>query len=155
LACDTINGLVEIGAAEFAPTLSLSCHHFRSNEVRFWLSVLGYNLENVRWRLVLWKRIGLWSLTSLQQRQVKTGGRLFRHARYYRLPPLESHLARRPLAGMPRRIAAFPSPTGWARRRPKQISVLCETGEGKVFEEGVGEASVFDFEILQQPSEWL
>ena len=33
-------------------------------------------------------------------------------------------------------------------RRPKQISVLSETGEGKVFEERVGEASVFGFEIL-------
>jgi hypothetical protein len=40
-------------------------------------------------------------------------------------------------------------------RRPKQISVLSETGEVKVFEEWVGEASVFGFEILPQPSERL
>ncbi len=53
----------------------LSCHRFRSNEVRLWLSVIAYNLGN-RWRrLVLPKRIGNWSLTSLQQRLVKTGGR--------------------------------------------------------------------------------
>jgi hypothetical protein len=29
--------------------------------------------------------IGKWSLTSLQQRLAKTGGRLVKHARYYRL----------------------------------------------------------------------
>jgi len=32
-------------------------------------------------RLVLPKRIDLWSLTNLQQRLVKTGGRLFKHDR--------------------------------------------------------------------------
>jgi len=31
--------------------------------------------------------------------------------------------------------------------------VLNETGEGKVFEEWVGEASVFGFEILRRPVE--
>ena len=29
----------------------LSCHRFRSNEVRVWLSVLAYNLSNLWWRL--------------------------------------------------------------------------------------------------------
>ncbi|MGO9010706.1 MAG: hypothetical protein ACLQPN_11435 [Bryobacteraceae bacterium] len=38
------------------------------------------------------KRIENWSLTSLQQRLVKTGGRLVKHARYYRLMLAESHL---------------------------------------------------------------
>jgi hypothetical protein len=33
--------------------------------------------------------------------------------------------------------------------------VLSETGDGKVFEEWVGEASVFGFEILPRPSERL
>ena len=42
----------------------LSCHRFRANEVRLQLSVLAYNLV-------------------LQQRLVKTGGRLVKHARYY------------------------------------------------------------------------
>ncbi len=54
----------------------LSCHRFRSNEVRLWLSVIAYNLGNLWRRLVLPQRIGNWSLTSLQQRLVKTGGRL-------------------------------------------------------------------------------
>jgi hypothetical protein len=54
----------------------LSCHRFRANEVRLQLSVLAYNLGNLWRRLVLPKRIDTWSLTSLQQRLVKTGGRL-------------------------------------------------------------------------------
>ena len=61
----------------------LSCHRFRANEVRLQLSVLAYNLGNLWRRLVLPKRIDAWSLTSLQQRLVKTGGRLVKHARYY------------------------------------------------------------------------
>jgi hypothetical protein len=44
----------------------LSCHRFRSNEVRLWLSVIAYNLENLWRRLALPQRIGNWSLTSLQ-----------------------------------------------------------------------------------------
>ena len=53
-----------------------------------------------------------WSLTSLQQRLVKTGGRLVRHARYYWLLPAESHLTRRLFVSMLRRIWALPVPTG-------------------------------------------
>ena len=60
----------------------LSCHRFRANEVRRQLSVVAYNLGNLWRRLVLPTRIDRWSLTSLQQRLVKTGGRLLKHARY-------------------------------------------------------------------------
>src|SRR5664279_4021673 len=74
------------------------------------LSVLAYNLGNLWRRLVLPKRIENWSLTSLQQRLVKTGGRLIKHARYYWLLLAESHLTRRLFGGMLRRIAALPSP---------------------------------------------
>jgi hypothetical protein len=35
----------------------LSCHRFRSNEVRLWLSVIGYNLGNPWRRLVRPKRL--------------------------------------------------------------------------------------------------
>jgi Transposase DDE domain group 1 len=59
----------------------LSCHRLRANEVRLQLSVLAYNLGNL-WRLVLPTKIDAWSLTGLQQRLVKTGGRLIKHARY-------------------------------------------------------------------------
>jgi hypothetical protein len=54
----------------------LSCHRFRSNEVRLWLSLIAYNLGNLWRRLVLPAGIDSWSLTSLQRRLVKTGGRL-------------------------------------------------------------------------------
>jgi hypothetical protein len=61
---------------------------------------------------VLPNRIGNWSLTSLQQRLVKTGGRLLKHARYYWLLLAESHLTRRLFGAMLGRIAALPVPTG-------------------------------------------
>jgi hypothetical protein len=41
------------------------------------------------------KKIDNWSLTSLQQLLVKTGGRLVKHARYYWLLLAEDHLTRR------------------------------------------------------------
>jgi hypothetical protein len=90
----------------------LSCHRFRSNEVRLWLSVIAYNLGNLWRRLVLPRRIAKWSLTSLQQRLVKTGGRLVKHARYYWLLMAESHLTRRLFGSMVRRIEALPLPAG-------------------------------------------
>jgi len=61
---------------------------------------------------VLPRRIGKWSLTSLQQRLVKTGGRLVKHARYYWLLLADSHLTRRVFASMVRRIESLPSPAG-------------------------------------------
>jgi len=90
----------------------LSCHRFRSNEVRLWLSVIAYNLGNLWRRVVLRLRVGKWSLTSLQQRLVKTGGRLIKHARYYWLLLAEGHLTRRLFGAMLRRIEALPAPTG-------------------------------------------
>jgi hypothetical protein len=90
----------------------LSCHRFRANAVRLWLSVIAYNLGNLWRRLALPKAIGSWSLTSLQQRLVKTGGRLVKHARYYWLLLAEGHLTRRLFAGMLWKIAALPVPAG-------------------------------------------
>jgi hypothetical protein len=90
----------------------LSCHRFRSNEVRLGLSVLAYNLGNLWRRLALPKRIENWSLTSLQQRLVKTGGRLVKHARYYWLLLAESHLTRRLFGSMARRITVRSLPAG-------------------------------------------
>ena len=90
----------------------LTCHRFRSNQVRLALSLLAYNLGN------LWRRLGLprgienWSLTSLQQRLVKTGGRLVKHARYYWLLLAEGHLNRRRFRAMLGRIALLPVLTG-------------------------------------------
>ena len=90
----------------------LSCHRFRSNEVRLWLTIIAYNLGNLWRRLVLPQRIGNWSLTSLQQRLVKTGGRLVKHARYYWLLLAESHLTRRLFASMLGRIDGLSLPSG-------------------------------------------
>jgi hypothetical protein len=90
----------------------LSCHRFRSNQVRLVLSLLAYNLGNLWRRLALPRRIENWSLTSLQQRLVKTGGRLVKHARYYWLFLAEGHLNRRRFGAMLGRIALLPIPTG-------------------------------------------
>ena len=49
---------------------------------------------------------------SLQQRQVKTGGRLVKHARYYWLLLAEGHLTRRVFAAILPRIWALPLPAG-------------------------------------------
>jgi hypothetical protein len=98
----------------------LSCHRFRSNEVRLLLSLIAYNLGNLwpgrrapsgRGR-VLPKKIENWSLTSLQQRLVKTGGRLVKHARYYLSVLAESHLTRRLFGSMVRRIDALAVASG-------------------------------------------
>src|SRR5258707_14759641 len=56
--------------------------------------------------------IDAWSLTSLQQRLVKTGGRLIKHARYYWLLLAEGHLHRRLFGQILRRIWALPVPAG-------------------------------------------
>jgi hypothetical protein len=90
----------------------LSCHRFRSNEVRLWLNVIAYNLGNLWRRLVLPRRIDNWSLTGLQQRLVKTGGRLVKHAPYYWLLLAESYLTRRLFGAMLRRIELLPLPAG-------------------------------------------
>jgi hypothetical protein len=59
----------------------LSCHRFRANKVRLWLSVIACTQGNLGRRLALSRGIDTWSLTSLQQRLMKTGGRLVKHAR--------------------------------------------------------------------------
>jgi len=55
----------------------------------------GLNLGNLWRRLALPRPIEKYSLTSLQQRVVKTGGRLVKHARYYWLLLAKEHLKRR------------------------------------------------------------
>jgi hypothetical protein len=58
------------------------------------------------------KRIEDWSLTSLQQRLVKTGGQLVKHGRYYWLLLAEGHLTRWRFGAMLGRITLLPIPTG-------------------------------------------
>lgn len=90
----------------------LSCHRFQANQVRLWLSLIAYNLGNLWRRLALPTEIGNWSLTSLQQRLMKTGGRLIKHARYYWLLLAESHLTRRLFGAMLGKVVALPLPAG-------------------------------------------
>ncbi len=52
------------------------------------------------------------ALTSLQQRLMKTGGRLVKAARYYRLLSAEGHLNRSLFGEMLERIRALPVPGG-------------------------------------------
>jgi hypothetical protein len=85
---------------------------FRSNEVRLWMSVISYNPGNLWRRLALPRRVEGRTLTSLQQRLVKTGGRLVKHARYYWLLLAESHLTRALFGAMFRRIEALPLRAG-------------------------------------------
>ena len=57
-----------------------SCHKFVANQVRLSLFILAYNLGNFFRRLALPEAVMRWSLTSIQTRLIKTGGRLVRHA---------------------------------------------------------------------------
>jgi len=90
----------------------LSCHRFRAKEVRLWLSLIAYNLGNLWRRLALPTRIDSWTLASLQQRLVKTVGRLIKHARYYWLLLAESHLTQRLFAGSAAILRSMPAPAG-------------------------------------------
>src|SRR5579864_5809677 len=90
----------------------LSCHKFRSNEVRLWLTIIAYNLGNLCRRLGLLKRIDSWSLTRLQQRLMQTGGRLVKHARYYWLLLAEGHLTRRLFGAIVQRLTTLSVPAG-------------------------------------------
>ncbi len=62
--------------------------------------------------MVLPRKIDGWSLTSLQQRLVKTGGRSVKHARYYWPLLAEGHLPQRLFGAMLDRIATLSSPAG-------------------------------------------
>jgi hypothetical protein len=65
------SGAMDQGRKQAVKMTHLSCHRFRSNQVRLALSLLAYNLGNLCRRLALPKRIESWSLTSPQQRLVK------------------------------------------------------------------------------------
>jgi hypothetical protein len=68
--------------------------------------------DNSPFTLYSLRGVDNWWLTSLQQRLVKTGGRLMKHARYYWLLLAESHLTWRLVGSMVGRIAALPMPAG-------------------------------------------
>ena len=83
----------------------LSCHKFVANQVRLGLFVLAYNLGNFMRRLALPEVMKRWSLTSLQTRLIKTGGRLVRHARRLVFQLAEVLVTREMLTGILERIS--------------------------------------------------
>jgi hypothetical protein len=93
----------------------LSCHRFRSNEVRLWLSVIAYDLGDLWRQLLLPQKISNWSLTSLQQRLVK-------HARCYWLLLAEGHPNRRLVGSLLGLIVALPQRGGWENIREGNLA---------------------------------
>ena len=89
----------------------LSCHKFVANQVRLGLFILAYNPGNLVRRLALPEAIKRWSLTSLQTKLIKTGGRLVRHARRLVFQLAEVLVTREMLAGILERIS-------WLRLAP-------------------------------------
>ena len=79
-------------------------HKFVANQVRLGLFVLAYNLGNFMRRLVLPEAMKHWSLTSLQTRMIKTGGRLVRHAGRLVFQLAEVLVSREMLGGILERI---------------------------------------------------
>jgi hypothetical protein len=86
---------------------------------------------------VRFRDIGMALPMGLQQRLIKTGGRLVKHARYYWLLLAESHLTRRLFRSTLRRIWALPcrpadgrwrQETVWAKRGREtgEVSEKCE-----------------------------
>jgi hypothetical protein len=78
-----------------------------------WSSTMWATFRNLWRRLVLPKQIEKGSLTNLQQRLMKSGGRLAKHARRYWMLLAKSHLTRRLFGAMVCRIAVLPT-TGWS-----------------------------------------
>ncbi len=95
-----------------APCRVVSCQRFRPNEVWLWLSVIACTLRNLWRQLVPPKRIDTCSLMILQQRLIKTGGLLVKHAPYYWLLLAEGHLTRRLFGAIAQRLMALPVPVG-------------------------------------------
>ena len=78
--------------------------HRLANQVRLGLFIMAYNLGNFLRRLVLPESMKHWSLTSLQTRMIKTGGRLVRHARRLVFQLAEVLVSREMLCGILERI---------------------------------------------------
>jgi hypothetical protein len=78
--------------------MRLSCHKFNDNAVRLGLFVLAYNLGNFFRRFALPEEISSWSLTSLNERVIKVGARLVKHARRLVFQMAEVSLTRGMLA---------------------------------------------------------
>ena len=115
----------------------LSCHKFVANQVRLWLFVLTYNLGNFMRRLVLAEDMKHWTLTSLQTRLIKTGGRLVRHARRLVFQLAEVLVTREMLTGI-----LVLSQLGFGiclRKGPIELSCLVGSVDGGGGNDGQGQ----------------
>ena len=90
----------------------LSCRTFKDNQTRLQLFALAYNLGNFLRRLALPKPVQHWSLTTLREKQVKSGAKVTKHAKYVTFQLAEVAVPRRLFAGILDRIArlALPPP---------------------------------------------
>jgi hypothetical protein len=107
-----------------------------------WLSILAHNLGNLWRRLVLPKGIESWLLTSPQQRWVKTGGRLAKHARYYWLMLAEGHRTRALFVATLRRLAVLPLPANRTTDRKVSTESRRTKGKGPVSEKSRAGVSI-------------
>lgn len=91
---------------------NLSCRTFKDNQARLQLFALAYNLGNFLRQLALPKPIQNWSLTTLQEKLVKVGAKVTRHAKYVFFQLAEVVVPRRLFAAILYRIAraAIPPP---------------------------------------------
>ena len=90
----------------------LSCHKFVANQVRLMLFILAYNLGNFVRRFALPESVKRWSLTSIQSRLIKIGGRLVRHARRLTLQLAEVIVSRDMFGEMLERIVRLRTAPG-------------------------------------------
>src|ERR671918_138467 len=79
-----------------------------ANQARLGPFILAYNLGNFMRRLALPEPMKHWSLTSLQTRLIKTGGRLVRNARRLTFQLAEVLVSREMLGGILERIGRLP-----------------------------------------------
>ena len=91
--------------SKFRINVRLSGRH-ECHSARLGLFIMAYNLGNFLRRLVLPESMKHWSLTSLQTRMIKTGGRLVRHARRLVFQLAEVLVSREMLCGILERSSA-------------------------------------------------
>lgn len=82
----------------------LSCRKFTHNAVSLQLHALAYNLGNFFRTLALPDALQHWSLTTLRDRLIKTGGKIVRHRRYVTFQMAEVVMHRDLFAAILRRI---------------------------------------------------
>ena len=88
----------------------LSCRDFKDSQVRLQVFALAYNLSNFLRRLALPRNVQHWSLTTLQEKLIKIGAKVVRHARYVTLQLAEMAVPRDLFAAILERIQRFGVP---------------------------------------------